>query len=85
MGQGSYCICYTVSEIKKPKKPASRISLEKAMLLGETMTDRRFRDGLKINFSMEGISLFWKFDCTWFILLLGPNSLDEKPSKKRKH
>ena len=45
---------YTVSEIKKPKKPASRISLEKAMLLGETMTDRRFRDGLEINFSMEG-------------------------------
>lgn len=45
---------YMVSEIKKPKKPASRISLEKGMLLGETMTDRRFRDGLEINFSMEG-------------------------------
>ncbi|KAF8148492.1 hypothetical protein B0H34DRAFT_679810, partial [Crassisporium funariophilum] len=58
---------YTVSEIKKPEKPASRISLEKAMLLGETMTDRRFRDGLEINFSMEA-----------------PDSLDEKPSKKRK-
>jgi hypothetical protein len=46
---------YTVAERKKPEKPSSRISLEEAMLLGETAADRRFKEGLKINFSMEGI------------------------------
>jgi hypothetical protein len=47
---------YTVAESKKPEKPASRISLEEAMLLGETVADRRFQEGLKTNFAMEGIS-----------------------------
>jgi hypothetical protein len=47
---------YTVTESKKPEKPASQISLEEAMLLGETVADRRFKEGLKTNFAMEGIS-----------------------------
>ena len=47
---------YTVTECKKTEKPASRISLEEAMLLGETAADRRFQEGLKTNFAMEGIS-----------------------------
>jgi len=47
---------YTVTESKKPEKPAFRISLEEAMLLGETVADRRFKEGLKTNFAMEGIS-----------------------------
>ena len=47
---------YSVAESKKPEKPSSRISLEEAMLLGETAADRRFKEGLKTNFSMEGIS-----------------------------
>ena len=47
---------YTVSERRKPEKPSSRISLEGAMLLGETLADRRFTEGLKTNFAMEGIS-----------------------------
>jgi len=47
---------YTVAKSKKPEKPASRISLEEAMLLGETAADRRFQEGLKTNFAMEGIS-----------------------------
>ena len=76
---------YTVAESKKPEKPVSRISLEAAMLLGETAADRRFKEGLKTNFAMEGISLFWRFDCTWLIILPAPDSLDEKPAKKRKH
>jgi hypothetical protein len=74
---------YTVAESKKPEKPASRISLEEAMLLGETAADRRFQKGLKTNFAMEG--MFWQFDCTWLITPPGPDSLDEKPAKKRKH
>jgi hypothetical protein len=48
---------YTVAESKKPEKPVSRISLEEATLLGETAADRRFKEGLKTNFAMEGISL----------------------------
>ena len=47
---------YTVAESKKPEKPLSRISLEKAMLLGETEADRRFKEGMETNFAMEGIS-----------------------------
>jgi hypothetical protein len=45
---------YTVAESKKPETPASRISLEEAMFLGETVADRRFQEGLIINFAMEG-------------------------------
>ena len=47
---------YSVVERKKPKKPVSRISLEEAMFLSETAADRRFKEGLKTHFSMEGIS-----------------------------
>jgi hypothetical protein len=45
---------YSVAESKKPEKPASRISLEEAMLRGETVADRRFQEGRKTNFAMEG-------------------------------
>ena len=47
---------YTVTESKKPKKPSSRISLKEAMLLGETVADRGFKEGLKTNFAIEGMS-----------------------------
>ena len=52
---------YTVTESKKPEKPAFRISLEEAMLLGETVADMRFKEGLKTNFAMEGISFVLEF------------------------
>jgi hypothetical protein len=52
---------YTVAESKKPEKPGSRISLEETILLGETGADRRFKEGLKINFDMEGVSFVLEF------------------------
>ena len=52
---------YTVTESKKPRKPAFRISLEEAMLLGETEADKRFKEGLKTNFAMEGIPFVLEF------------------------
>ena len=52
---------YTVIESKKPGKPAFRIPLEEAMLLGETEADKRFKEGLKTNFAMEGIPFVLEF------------------------